>query len=245
MKNMANLKDSGDRREFDTGAVRDMAEGKGRMDLIPWDVALNIRDCMMRHYSKHKIEIPINDVLDRFATIEYLLNGGTKLILPENFEIAAAAWIMFEYYYYGAETSGTTIDADGHITKECIDRIWASAMMDLAKHFEDGAKKYGDNNWRKGIPTWCYFDSASRHLMKFILGWDDEPHDRAVLWNLMCGAWTSRHLVDKEDTADFEKNVTQAEKDVLINAATKGSTNACNAGSDARFMDSQKSRREC
>lgn len=27
--------DSGNRREFETGAVRDMAEGKGRMDLLP------------------------------------------------------------------------------------------------------------------------------------------------------------------------------------------------------------------
>ncbi len=29
------IKDSGHRREFETGAVRDMAEGKGRFDLIP------------------------------------------------------------------------------------------------------------------------------------------------------------------------------------------------------------------
>lgn len=27
--------DSGNRREFETGAVRDMAEGKGRLDLLP------------------------------------------------------------------------------------------------------------------------------------------------------------------------------------------------------------------
>lgn len=30
-----NLADSGGRREFDTGAVRDMEEGKGRCDLLP------------------------------------------------------------------------------------------------------------------------------------------------------------------------------------------------------------------
>ena len=29
------LKDSGDRREYETGAVRDMAKGKGRCDLLP------------------------------------------------------------------------------------------------------------------------------------------------------------------------------------------------------------------
>lgn len=29
------IKDSGARHEFDTGAVRDMPEGKGRCDLLP------------------------------------------------------------------------------------------------------------------------------------------------------------------------------------------------------------------
>ena len=52
---MAELKDSGNRREFKTGAVRDMHEGKGRMDLVPWGIALGIRETMddlfhIRHY---------------------------------------------------------------------------------------------------------------------------------------------------------------------------------------------------
>ena len=33
---MSVIKDSGERREFETGSVRDMAEGKGRFDLIPY-----------------------------------------------------------------------------------------------------------------------------------------------------------------------------------------------------------------
>ena len=38
-KNMGEtVKDSGARRSFDTGAVRDIAEGKGRCDLLPLDV---------------------------------------------------------------------------------------------------------------------------------------------------------------------------------------------------------------
>ena len=32
------IQDSGNRREFETGAVRDIAEGKGRCDLLPLDV---------------------------------------------------------------------------------------------------------------------------------------------------------------------------------------------------------------
>lgn len=40
------IKDSGTRREFDTGAVRDMAEGKGDMASIPWESILRLS----RHY---------------------------------------------------------------------------------------------------------------------------------------------------------------------------------------------------
>ena len=36
------IQDSGNRREFDTGAVRDIAEGKGRCDLLPLDVVSEI-----------------------------------------------------------------------------------------------------------------------------------------------------------------------------------------------------------
>lgn len=36
------IKDSGERREFDTGAVRDIQKGKGRCDLMPLDVAADL-----------------------------------------------------------------------------------------------------------------------------------------------------------------------------------------------------------
>jgi hypothetical protein len=42
------IKDSGSRRKFGTGAVRDMSSGKGRFDLIPWEV---IR-ALAIHYEK-------------------------------------------------------------------------------------------------------------------------------------------------------------------------------------------------
>ena len=40
------IKDSGERREFSTGAVRDMAEGKGDMVSIPWEAMLRLS----KHY---------------------------------------------------------------------------------------------------------------------------------------------------------------------------------------------------
>ena len=36
------IKDSGDRTEFSTGAVRDMREGKGRCDLMPLEVVADL-----------------------------------------------------------------------------------------------------------------------------------------------------------------------------------------------------------
>lgn len=90
------IKDSGDRTEFETGAVRDMKKGVGRMDLLPW---------------------------------------------------------------YG--------------------------IMEVSKHCEEGAEKYGEHNVDKGIPLHSLCDSAARHLAKFICGETDEDHLRAACWNLL------------------------------------------------------------
>lgn len=70
---------------------------------------------------------------------------------------------------------------------------WVDMLLEVAKHFEEGAKKYGDDNWRKGIPVRCYIDSAIRHYLKYLRGDKDEPHDRAFVWNILCCIWTCKH----------------------------------------------------
>lgn len=76
---------------------------------------------------------------------------------------------------------------------------WQSMFLEVAKHFEEGAKKYGENNWQKGIPVHCYIDSAVRHYLKWLRGDKDEPHDRAFVWNLMCCIWEVDYHYAKED----------------------------------------------
>ena len=49
------IKDSGDRREFETGAVRDIQEGKGRCDLMPLDIA----DTLLRTMSARDDQVLI------------------------------------------------------------------------------------------------------------------------------------------------------------------------------------------
>lgn len=91
-----NIKDSGDRTEFASGAVRDMQSGKGRMDLLPW-----------------------------------------------------------------------------------------AAIMEVSKHCEAGALKYGEHNVDRGIPTHSLMSSAMRHAAKYMEGETDEDHLLAAAWNLL------------------------------------------------------------
>jgi hypothetical protein len=71
---------------------------------------------------------------------------------------------------------------------------YETMLLEVAKQFEDGAKKYGDDNWRKGIPVHCYIDSAIRHYLKYLRGDQDEPHARAFCWNILCCIWTVKHI---------------------------------------------------
>ncbi len=74
-----------------------------------------------------------------------------------------------------------------------------TAMLEVAKHYEDGARKYNDRNWEKGIPLHCYIDSGVRHYLKFKRGDTDEPHDRAVIWNILGAIWTHENKPEMID----------------------------------------------
>ena len=70
-----------------------------------------------------------------------------------------------------------------------------TAVLEYAIQLENGAIKYGPRNWQKGIPLDRYVDSGIRHYMKHLRGDNDERHDRAALWNMLCGAWTRKHHI--------------------------------------------------
>ena len=67
-------------------------------------------------------------------------------------------------------------------------------LLEVSIHFEQGAQKYVENNWQKGIPVHCYIDSAIRHYLKYKRGDDDERHDRAFVWNILCAIWTCKEM---------------------------------------------------
>lgn len=118
------IKDSGDRTEFGTGAVRDMSTGKGRMDLLPW---------------------------------------------------------------FG--------------------------IMEVSKHCEDGALKYGEHNVDLGIPEASLMDSAARHIAKYIAGMTDEDHLRAAAWNILWALNQRTTHPELMTMHDWMKGQTEQEKD--------------------------------
>ena len=67
-----------------------------------------------------------------------------------------------------------------------LDLITPFGLTRLAKWYELGSKKYSDRNWEKGMPFSRYVDSAFRHLIKFMMGMEDEDHLAAAVWNLLC-----------------------------------------------------------
>ena len=73
-------------------------------------------------------------------------------------------------------------------------------IWELAKHCEAGAVKYGERNIDLGCPQHSLIDSAIRHLAKYLMGWTDEDHLRAALWNI---AWAVQQDVIMPEMQDI------------------------------------------
>lgn len=174
------IKDSGNRREFETGAVRDIQEGKGRCDLLPLDVVLSYCTQMAPNTKfefQHVMFLHIHNFVD---------TGNHE-------------------YLYRALANAAHMFKDDHYTM----------LLEVSKHFEEGAKKYGEYNWQKGIPTHCYIDSAVRHYLKYLRGDKDEPHDRAFVWNILCCIWTCVHKPELNDYRPAVEKKKRSKREIL------------------------------
>ena len=83
---------------------------------------------------------------------------------------------------------------DTNVGKGRFDLIPPYALMRLAQHYENGAVKYNPRNWELGQPLSRYLDSALRHLMKVLMGLNDEDHLSAATWNILAIVETQQRI---------------------------------------------------
>lgn len=110
----------------------------------------------------------------------------------------------------------------GHFDEGKIGLQYVLAMRGLgyvAAVGDYGAKKYGQHNWRKGMPWMKLLGSCSRHLTEFILGTDIDmesglPHLAHLVYNaLMLLEYMEDHR-DKDDRFKNISSLTVSESDI-------------------------------
>lgn len=84
----------------------------------------------------------------------------------------------FKQFETGAQRSK---NADG--TR--YDLISPIALERLAKVYKEGADKYGDFNWEKGMPVSDLLNHAIRHMYAYLSGDRTEDHLGHSAWNAM------------------------------------------------------------
>ena len=138
---MSEIKDSGNRTEFSTGAVRDIQEDKGRVDLVPIGSIASLF---------------VQDIGCILKKISFFMETGNSAYLRTS------------------------------IQDFCMINDWSlpNCILEVSMHYKQGAEKYGERNWEKGIPLHSFIDSGVRHFLKHIDGQTDERHDRAFVWNM-------------------------------------------------------------
>lgn len=177
MSDKYEIKVDGEFHQFEGGGIRYTKDGKGRFDLIPADALVGFIN-----YVEYELEVSehINGLRD---VADLIVNYANR-----DFKNAILGVTLRKY----------CIDSD-EIGKN---EVWNAVVVmpkDLAIHFQKGAEKYGENNWKNGIPQWSFEDSGFRHLCQYLNDETDEPHWISSIWNMMC--W----LQIEHDTIDTTK----------------------------------------
>lgn len=161
--------DSGNRRQFESGAVRDIVEGKGRCDLMPLKM--------------------ISRILEVHSTKPQLQKQAPNRGNPTGEVMVSSILDDIDKFMHDADIAHLNRTVCTFIDDVLCEDVW-STLLRLSRHYEGGAMKYGERNWEKGIALHSYIDSGVRHLLKYSRGDNDEPHDIAFIWNMLGAMWT-------------------------------------------------------
>lgn len=125
----------------------------------------------------------------KFGGCDNLANKESIMdkVFTENFNFSPTSGTPTKFTVVkdsGAQESFTTgAVRDIQEGKGRYDLIPAYPLERLAMHYENGAKRYSDNNWCKGMPISRCLDSLLRHANKYKAGMTDEDHLSAIVFN--------------------------------------------------------------
>ena len=97
----------------------------------------------------------------------------------------------------------TGAQRDNDVGKPKMSLIPTEELVRVMQHYRNGGAKYGENNWKNGMTTSVFYDSAQRHLLKWWMGEEDEDHLSAVVWNVMGAMWTQKNKPELDDRKNF------------------------------------------
>jgi hypothetical protein len=86
-------------------------------------------------------------------------------------------------------------------------------LREYAMACGEGAVKYGDNNWKKGMPDEAIYSHAMEHLMKWNAGDRSENHLGKVVWGMGALLWNDIH---RKETVHAEPQ--RVPEDVIADA---------------------------
>lgn len=165
------IKMDGEFHTFEGGAIRYTKTGKGRFDLIPEQVVVDVVS-KIDDYLKCKH----CGVFKSFADFK----TSCIISIYEGYYVYTILDIVVLEYIKQIE----------NLDEETLLIAFIRMLRDLAIHYEKGADKYGEGNWKKGIPPSSFRDSAIRHLSQYLTGETDEPHAISSIWNMFGLIWT-------------------------------------------------------
>ncbi|MEM4167633.1 MAG: DUF5664 domain-containing protein [Candidatus Caldarchaeum sp.] len=79
------------------------------------------------------------------------------------------------------------------------------ALERLAIVAREGAKKYGETNWLKGIPIRNLINHAINHLMQFLMRDESEDHLGHALWNIHAAIHMQTVKPEMDDRIRYEQ----------------------------------------
>ena len=135
----------------------------------------------------------------KYLIVKDFMNAG--LILPSDLELVTQMT--------STPTEGTKHDKE----KIRLDLIPPEAIIALGEVLTFGAKKYGDNNWMKGIKISRLAGAMLRHWFQSVMGEkNDKESGLPHTWHMFCNAMFIVWM--EQNKPKFDDRQTKTETDV-------------------------------